>query len=400
MANFKYKAKDNFGVPVNGTMFAESKEAVASNLKKRNYIPISITEARVFEPPTLFKRVKLEDLNLFTRQLWTLQRSGVPILLSLESIRDETNNPFFKQVIQDIIKDIEGGLSLSKAISRNPLNFSEVYVNMVLAGETAGILDEVLERLATLGEYELELRQKIIQATRYPMIVLIAICLAFPLAIVFIIPKFSSLFSRFEVALPLPTRILIGANFIITHYWFFIIGVSILLIFSFKSLIATEQGRAFWDLLKLKLPVFGRLNQKIIMSRFCRLSSVLLRSGISMIETFRIVSASLGNRVISRSIDRIVELINEGRGVAEAMRQSALFSPIVVQMAKIGEESGKIDELLLRVGEYFDSQIDYTVKNLVTLLEPLLIFILGMMVLVLALSIFLPMWNLVSLFKH
>lgn len=407
MANFKYKIRDKHGRASTGTIEGESREAVASHFRTMGYTPTLIQEVRVsaslkkYNPfGRFFHRVNLEELIVFTRQLMTLQRAGVPILTSLDSIREQSSNAYFKKVIEEIGHDIEAGKGLSESLSKFGNVFSEIYINMLRAGEAAGILDDVLDRLATLLEHEQDLSMKVKQATRYPLLVVITISIAFPLAIMFIIPKFSALFARFDTQLPLATRILLNLNYILVHYWpLVIIGLGIL-IFAFKYFINSPLGRPLWDNIKIKVPIFGSLILKISMSRFSRMTSTLSASGIPIITTLEIVKGAVGNRIIANSIDNIIEGVGEGKGMAQPMKASGLFPGIVLQMVKIGEETGKMDELLLRVSDYYDAQVSYTVKNLTVLIEPILIFIMGIMVLILALAIFMPMWNLISLFRH
>jgi len=405
MASFKYKIRDKHGRPSTGTIEGESREAVASHFRTMGYTPTLIEEARAslkkYNPfERFFHRVNIEELIVFTRQLMTLQRAGVPILTSLDSIREQSPNAYFKKVIEEIGHDIEAGKGLSEAVSKFGNVFSEIYINMLRAGEAAGILDDVLDRLATLLEHEQDLSMKVKQATRYPLLVIITISIAFPLAIMFIIPKFSALFARFDTQLPLATKMLLNLNYILVHYWLLvIIGLGVL-IFAFRYFINSPLGRPVWDNIKIKMPVFGQLILKISMSRFSRMTSTLSASGIPIISTLEIVKGSIGNRIIANSIDNIIEGVGEGKGMTGPMKASGLFPGIVLQMVKIGEETGKMDELLLRVSDYYDAQVSYTVKNLTVLIEPILIFIMGIMVLILALAIFMPMWNLISLFRH
>lgn len=405
MANFKYKIRDKRGRASTGAIEGESRESVASHFKQMGYLPILIEEQKPgiinFNPlQRFFDKVSQEELIVFTRQLMTLQRAGVAILVSLGSITEQISNPYFRRIIEEIASDIESGKSFSGAISRFPSVFSEVYINMIRSGEAAGILDETLDRLALLMEHEQEMRMRVKQAMRYPLLVITVISIVFPVLVMFVIPKFSALFARFNTELPLPTKILLGAHFIISHYWFVIIAAIIGMTFGFRRFIKTGTGRYAWDRVKLRIPVFGKLFLKISLSRFSRMTALLSASGIPIINTLEIVRDSLGNVVISESIDDIIQGIGEGKGITEPMKLSGLFPGVVIQMVKIGEETGKINELLLKVSDYYDSQVDYAMKNLTVLVEPVLIFALGIMVLTMALAIFMPMWNLVSVFGH
>jgi type II secretory pathway component PulF len=405
MPNFKYKIRDKHGRASTGTIEGASRESVASHFKQMGYMPILIEEARpgvrnINFIQRFLSRVSQEELIVFTRQLATLQRAGVAILVSLGSISEQVNNPHFKKIIKGITNDIESGKGLSDALSKFPSIFSNIYINMIRSGEAAGMLDDVLDKLAKLLEYEEDIKMKVRQAVRYPMLVMITLSIAFPVLVMFIIPKFSALFARFNTDLPLPTKILLGLHFILSHYWYLIILAIAAAVVAFRKFIHTPSGRYAWDSVKLKAPVFGQLLSKIALSRFSRMTALLSSSGIPILNTFEIVKGSVGNVIIAESIDNIIEGIGQGKGIAEPMKLSGLFPGIVVQMVKIGEETGRLNELLLNVSDYYDSQVDYTVKNLTVLIEPMLIFALGIMVLIMALGIFMPMWNLISVFKH
>jgi type II secretory pathway component PulF len=404
MPTFKYKIRDKHGRASTGIIDSESKDSVAAHFKRLGYIPTQIQEESLFldrfkSANIFFRRASLGELIVFTRQLMVLQRAGVPILSSLDSIREQTQNKYFKEIISQISRSIESGESLSDTLSKFPEIFSDIYVSMIRAGEAAGILDEVLDRLGTLLEYELDLRMKIKQATRYPVLVLIVLSLAFIFAVLFIIPKFAELFSSFKVPLPLPTRFLIGLNFVLANFGGYIIIALAILFIPFRYLVRAKGFRSFVDTAKLKIPVLGPLFLKIAMSRFNKTSSMLIASGIPLLNTLTIVKGTVGNKIVADSIEVIKEGIGKGEGMAVPMKLTGLFPAIVVQMVKIGEDTGKIDYLLLRVSEYYDGQIDYTVKNLAALIEPFLLLILGALILLLALGVFMPMWNLIQLYK-
>jgi MSHA biogenesis protein MshG len=230
------------------------------------------------------------------------------------------------------------------------------------------------------------------------LLVLLTIAAAFPITIIFIIPKFADLFNAFDTPLPVPTRILIGLNFILTHYWMPVILVLVSAVILFRKIATKKKVRPYWDRFKLKIPVFGALFLKIAMTRFTKMSSIMIASGIPILNVLEIVKGAVGNKIISDSVDNIIAGITEGESMALSMKASGLYPGIVTQMVKVGEDTGKLDQLLMNVGEYYDTQIDYTVKNLAVLVEPMLIVALGAMVLFLALGIFLPMWNLASLY--
>lgn len=386
-------------------MGGEDKNSVAKHLSAMGYIPISIEESKElgFGLPKLFgifNKVAIDDLNLFTRQLTTLQKAGIPLLSSLNILEKQAKNKYFKDVIKEISGLVESGSSLSDAMARYPKIFSELYVNMVKAGEASGLLDEILTRLSEFGEKEADTRSKVQVATRYPIMTLFALFVAFMIIVTFVIPKFSAVFAQFKTALPLPTRMLLGLSVFLKNYWYLaILGITGCA-YLFIRYINTKDGRLRWDTVKLKAPVFGQLFSMFAMARFSRTMSILIKSGLPILQVLDLSSRTVANTLISRSIDNVAMSVKEGKGISEPMRISGLFPPIVVSMVGIGEDTGKIDELLMRVSEYYDQQSDYMIKNLTTMIEPILIVFLGAMILVMALAIFLPMWNLISLFNH
>ena len=403
MPNYRYKGRDKFSKPVSGIMAAEDENAVAIKLSQLGFTPISITETEESGHGDKILgaaiRVKFSDLNMFTRQLATLQKAGLPILLSLSALRQQTENKILKEIITQINRDIESGNSLSGALEKYPRIFNALYINMVASGEASGKLDEVLERLATLSEHDEGIRLRIKSATRYPIIVVVAMAVAFMVLTTLVVPRYAKIYAQFTTALPLPTQILIGINYAITKFWWLLIIIGGIIYFLFKRYINTKAGRFAWDGFKLRVPIFGQLILKLSISRFTRITGTLMRSGIPVLKILDISSGSTGNEVISKAIINIKNNVAEGKGMSEPMKISGLFPPIVTQMVAVGEDTGKLDELLIHVSNYYDEQVDYTVNNLTSLIEPILIFVLGLGVLFMALGIFLPMWNLMSIFK-
>jgi type II secretory pathway component PulF len=379
------------------------REAVADHLTGQGFIPVLIEEERQAPlGPDFFlslTSVKPQDLIVFSRQLATLVSAGIPFLSSLGTIEKQSENPRLKAAIVDIRRSVEAGSSFSDALAKHPRIFSKLYVSMIRAGETAGILDEILDRLALLAEHEAETRERVKAAVRYPLIVIVAISAAFTFLVSFVIPKFSAIFAQFKTELPLPTRILIGINYAFQHFWYLIVLGIICLVWGVIWYVGTTQGRWQWDRLKLKLPVFGILFQKVALSRFARVFSAMQKSGISMMLTLDITAEVVSNVVIARVIEEMRDNLREGKGLLGPMEASGLFPPLVVQMIAVGEETGQLDTMLNKVSDYYDMDVEYSLRNLSTMIEPILLLFIGGMVLFLALGIFLPMWNLMSLFK-
>lgn len=402
MPTFTYKARDKFSKFLSGSMTADSRQAAIKSLKDMGYVPIGVEQERENSPASIFlkfQRVSPDQLTSFTRQLYSLQKAGIPLLSSLEALSQQARSLYFHMVISRLATDIRTGLSLSQALSQFPNVFNEVYVGMVSAAESSGSLPQVLERLIDLLERDIETKQKIQAATRYPIIAFGVICLGFTILVAFVIPRFSTFYAQFGATLPLPTRILIAVHTFVVKFWFVALSIIAVAIVSFWKFLRSSLGRAWWDNLKLSIPIFGPLILMLTMSRFCRITAILLNSGVPILQVLDLVGAASGNVIVRRTINTIKESVRQGKGISEPMRISELFPPAVVQMVAVGERSGTIGELLLSVADYYDRESSYTIKNLTTYIEPLLILILGIMVLVLALGIFMPMWNLIRVFK-
>ncbi len=403
MANFKYKARDKFSKLLIGVISAASQTEAAAKLQDMGYIPISIEETHQLDAGKLLgrfsKRVGSEEVNTFTRQLYSLQKAGLPILSSLEAVAQQTKSRYFRMVIEGLASDIRSGTSFSVSLSKQPRIFDGVYVSMIKAAETGGSMVAILERLTGLIEQEIDTRSRIKAATRYPMLAFFVLCAGFLIVVAFVIPRFASIYGQFNAALPLPTRILIYISIALQKYWYLFILGTAAGAFLFIRFINSSFGRPIWDNFKLKVPILGPLISMLIMSRFARITAILMKTGVPILEVLDLVANTSGNIIISRAVKNIKESVAQGRGISEPMKISALFPPIVVQMVAIGEQTGKVDELLLNVADYYDRESGYMIKNLSTYIEPILILVLAVMVLVMALAIFLPMWNLISLFK-
>lgn len=402
MPLFKYKARDRFGMAVTGQMEAVTPGSVAERLSESGYFPVSIKRAlpSLTLPHIPFGHIKPEVLIFFTRQLATLLRVGIPILSSFETLARQTKNRRLRSVIMVILRDVEGGSSLSDAMAKHPRVFSEVYLNTIRAGETGGFLVEALERLADLAEHEAETKAKIKAATRYPIFVIMAIFLAIGIITTFVVPKFALLYSAFRAQLPLPTRVVLWISLFIRNNWYFILGGILGILGALRLYIRTKKGRLQWDSLKLKAPIFGPLTLKLTMSRFAHILGVMVRCGIPILKSLEIVSRAVGNRVIDLAIERVALEIEKGKTLAEPMSKDPIFPPLVVQMVAVGEKTGELDNLLQKTSEHYDMEAEYTIKNLATALEPVLLVFVGAMVFFLALSVFLPMWDMIKFVRR
>lgn len=399
MPSFTYRVRDRKGKAVTGVMQGDSVQAVTDALGKQGYFPMSVVEYRPMNL-SFFDRlkphVKRQDLNVFTRQLWTLQKTGIPLLAGLSSLREQATSETFKKVIVQIIRDLEAGSSLSTALAKQPTVFEPVFVHMVRAGEASGKLDEIFYELSEMGEFDARTRSKIQSATVYPMITLFSLSTAFLVVTAFVVPKFTGVFAARGKVLPAPTRFLLGVNDLLRHHWMeSVVGLAVAVVLV-RLYTSRPAGRFQADYLKLKVPVLGKLVFYLQMSRFGKILSELLKTGVPILQSLQLVSDTLNNKVIERAVGVIQKSVNEGKGMSVAMKNTGIFTPMVVQMVEVGEHSGRTDELLDYVAEYYEDQANIIIKNFATLIEPILLFILGGMVLLLALGVFMPVWDLVN----
>ncbi len=344
-----------------------------------------------------FRRVKLSELIVFTRQFATLFSAGVAIDVILERLSEQTVSEQLKEVVATIKSDVTGGMSLSEAFGKHPKVFSPLYVNMLRVGEESGTLEIVLERLAAILETELDTRNKIKTATRYPKMVVTAIVIAFTILITFVIPRFANLFSHFGVTLPLPTRILIAINYFFQHYWFIVIGGIVIAAFAVKRYIKTPEGKQQFDRFILKIPIIGTLIHKIYISRIIRILGLLYKSGIAIVDALEIVSNVTNNSLAREAILEIRKDVESGATIAAPFYKSQFFPDVVSDMIAVGEETGRLDSMLFKAADYYDEEIEYAIKNLSQAIEPILLVFIGGMVLLLALGVFLPMWDMIKL---
>ncbi|HEY2924513.1 MAG TPA: type II secretion system F family protein, partial [Candidatus Eisenbacteria bacterium] len=402
---FRYRALSAAGEAQQGLLEAPDLDHALDRIHGMGLTPVrlepqGLARSRASRIPFLDKKVTQRDLILFTRQLETMLDSGLPILSSLESLHAQTTHPRLKAAIDRVRSDVEQGSTLTEALRRQPECFPRIYVNLVFAGEEGGLLAQMLDRVATLLEYEAETEQRIRSATFYPTLIVSELVLAFLVLIKFVLPRFASLFRKFDAQLPLPTRVLIGLSDFFERQWipflFFVVSAAAGAILWGR----TARGRTTIDRIVITAPIFGPIFLMTIMSRFSRVLSALLASGIPIVQALDIVRGVVGNRIVEAEIDKMRDGVVAGMGLAEPLRGSQVFPPLVVKMLAVGEETGAVDKMLLRVSRYYDQDVDYAVKNLSTAIEPVLLIVLGAAVLFTALAVFLPLWNLMNVFRH
>ncbi|MBT9538051.1 MAG: type II secretion system F family protein, partial [Nitrospirae bacterium] len=348
----------------------------------------------------IFDKVKDEDLIVFSRQLATLVTAGISFIRSLDTLSEQTKSRKLRKIIEEIRREVEGGSSFSDALAKFPKVFSPLYISMVKVGEEAGVLDDILNRLSSLLEHDATTRARVKAATRYPVIVVISMIIAFFVLTTFVVPKFASLYQSAKVELPFPTLVLIFLNKAIRTYWPLLLAAIAGVIFAFRGYIRTPSGRWNLDKFKLRVPIIGSVVEKTVMSRFARIFSTLYSSGIPMLHALDIVAGTLGNIIIARAVEVIKESVREGKGLAVPMASTMVFTPMVTQMVAVGEETGALDDMLTKVADYYDLEVEYAIKNLATTLEPVLLVFLAGGILFLALGIFLPIWDMMKVMKR
>ncbi|RKY50206.1 MAG: type II secretion system F family protein [Candidatus Neomarinimicrobiota bacterium] len=400
MPTFEYKILGKNGVPRTETGEGPGKKEMLSMLESQGYMVLSIKEVKGGGGKGGIKfgeKIKPEDISLFTDQLATMLKAGVPLVTSLEAIHSQVSNEKFKGILYEIIGDVNSGYSLSVAMQKHPRVFDNLYVNMIHAGEEAGVMDTVLNRLSSLIESDIKVKQEVKSAMRYPIIVLVVLILAFVGAMVFIIPAFMGMLNQMGAELPLPTRIMIATSDFMRNYWWLLGAIVAGIIFGFKKYINTESGRLWWDGFKMKAPVFGNLISKSALSRFAHMMRTLSQSGIQIVDALKVVAETTGNAALTRDILEARKDVIRGNAIAESLRKSKYFSKLVIQMIDIGEQSGSLEEMMGSIAKQYDRDVDYSIKKLSSLIEPIMVMIISGFLLIFALGIFLPMWNMSSI---
>ena len=398
MPDFAYKAISDKGNIIEEVIEASNIGVVSEKLSSLGYIPLQIKEHRSNEIKLFStkEKVKHDEIVLFTKQLVTLLKAGVPFLTALEALAEQASSEALKDIIHELYSSVESGKSFSESLLKHKSVFNTLYVSSIRAGEMSGSLDDVLERLVFVLEHEKETRDKIRSAMRYPIIVICALAVAFVVLIMVVVPKFTSMFEKLGADLPIPTKIMIAMNNLFQNYGLHLLVGLIVVVVVFIKWKTTSKGRETWDEILLKMPLFGDLTLKNAMSRFAKMFETLNRSGLPILKTLEIVSETVGNIAISREINKISIGVERGEGIAHPMKRSYLFPPMVVRMISIGEQSGSLDNMLNNVSMHYDSEVDFAIKKLTGSIEPILTITIGVFIMFLALSIFMPMWNMMG----
>lgn len=403
MPTFTYEAVEPSGRVVKGSLEAESAATVLSKLQTLNYTVVDVGESRAAGGSMFGSRgggkVKLASLVVFSRQFATMVNAGINILKCLDILEAQTKDPALKPIITEVRKDVVGGASLTDALARHPKVFSKLFVSMVRAAEAGGILDQILDRLATFLEKEQEVIGRIKGAMVYPVCVLVFAILMVIAMFIFVLPTFKDIFAGSGAELPLITRMLFFISDIIRGYWFLLPTIPIGTVMGFRAYYKTEQGRWNLDKLKLRVPVIGELVQKMAISRFSRTFGTLVNSGVPVLKSLEIVAETAGNVVIAKAVDDARASVREGQRISAPLAASGMFPQMVTQMMDIGEETGRMSEMLIKIATFYDQEVDVAVKALTSLIEPLLIIFLGGIVGFIVGSIMVPMFALINVIQ-
>ena len=403
MAEYFYEALDRGGKQVRGVIDASNEDVIIEKLRGMGYYPLKVvlhrkkaSEVDLFALPiirNIAHRIKTKHIMTFTRQLATLIDAGLPILRSLYILQEQVESVVFKEKIGQVAKDIEAGASLSDALAKHPKVFDKLYVNMVRAGEIGGVLEAVLNKVAEFLEKRQALIGKVRSAMMYPITVMVLAACIVAFILIKIIPRFEDIFGQLGAELPALTQFLIDASNVLVHKTWLVILVIVAIVFIYKKINANRNGKYALDRLKLRFPVFGDLLRKIAITRFAGTLSTLITAGVPILQALDIVRESSGNEVIARAMEKVYTSVKDGESIHEPLRESKVFPPLVVHMVAVGEETGAIDQMLTKVAEAYEREVDDTVNGLTSILEPLMIVCLGAIVGVIVVALYLPLFT-------
>jgi MSHA biogenesis protein MshG len=402
MPFFAYKGRNARGELVKGVLEDSDSGAAADQLINTGISPVDIVATSTpiasrqdsWLGRLLAPRITLDDRLLFSRQMYTLLKSGVPIMRALTGLQESSRSPAMAKVMQDLRSSLDSGRDLNSSMRRHPEVFSQFFVSMVRVGEMSGSLEEIFLRLFNHLEFEKDMKERLQQALRYPAFVLIAMAVAIAIINLFVIPAFAKLFASLKSELPPLTQLLIHFSDFMLHYWPVLLVVAIAGVIGFRVYTQTAGGRYNWDKLKLRLPLAGTIIEKVTLARFARSFAISLKSGMSMVQTLAVLTQVVDNAYIAQRIDQMRDGVERGESVLRTARATGVFTPIVLQMMAVGEETGELDQLMTEVADMYQREIDYELKGLSANIEPIMITFLGVLVLILALGVFLPIWDL------
>jgi len=399
---FRYRGKDSHGAVQQGSLKAATLEAAANELMRRGITPLTIDEQqhqpsiidKLNTTALLHKKVSLDELIVFCRQMYALAKAGIPLIRALRGLMETTRSPLLAEVLEDVVARLEGGTTVTMALQAHPKVFSGLFIAMIHVGENTGMLDDAFKRLSEILELERDTSRRLKQAMRYPTFVIIALLAALMIVNFLVIPKFAAVFDKLGADLPFLTQLLVAtSNFLLAYWYLMLLAIAAggLLLRQWRR---TEAGQLIWDRYKLKVPVIGPLLQLITLSRFARNFATMLAAGMPVTTVLTVVADTTDNAWISTHIKEMRSGIERGESLLRTARQSRMFTPLILQMIAVGEETGAMDEMLNHVADFYDEDVDFGLRRLAESIEPILIVAMGVLVLILALGVFLPIWDL------
>jgi type IV pilus assembly protein PilC len=399
---YTYEVRDQSGKTISGSIVADSQALVLERLKEQGMVPVKVALQKKVNLKMEFNvrtKVKLKDLAIFSRQFSTMVSSGLPMLRALATLENQTSSKALATAVSEVRQDVERGSSLSASMAKHPKVFNNLYVAMVKSGETGGVLDAVLDRLAGNLEREVSLRGRIKSAMTYPIVVLGFVTLIMMAMLLFIVPQFKSIYAELHGTLPLPTRILLAVSDAVRTKLPFVLVAIAVIVFLFKRWKKTTNGRHAIDKFKLKAPIFGPLFQKTALSRFSRTLSVMSKSGVPIIQALDVVAETVNNAVMSEAVRDVQESVKQGESLAKPLSRHEVFPGMVVQMLTVGEETGALDTMLEKIAQFYDDEVTAAVDSLTSILEPVMIAVVGGAVGLAVIALYMPMFNIINLIK-
>lgn len=409
MTDFSYRGRNSEGQIVEGVVNGNSRSAVLRQLKQQDIIATSIEESSASGKKTtdvsfnmahfgFQKKVSLDELIMFSRQMYALTRSGIPLIRAITGLADATRSPKLGEVLHEVSRSLTQGTSLANAFRAHPEVFGDLFIAMIRMGESTGRLDSAFRQLIDHLELEKDTRKKISSATRYPMLVIIFIFIALFIVNLYVVPKFSSIFSKLGADLPLPTVVLINTSDFMQSYWIAILLALLASAIGFLHWKKTPEGRLKWDQLILRIPILGGVFERVALGRFARPFAMMLEAGVPLLQALTVSSRTVGNMYIGQGIEGMLRGIERGESLLATASASKMFNPLILQMIAVGEETGNVSDLLVDIADFYDQEVEYDLKRLAESLEPVLLVFMGIMVLILALGVFLPLWDLGAAF--
>lgn len=397
MPSFEWKGRDRAGRPQSGVLVADNKDAALAVLRRQQVVPITVKEkGKEIAIPKVRGGVNDRTLAIFTRQFSVMIDAGLPLVQCLQILGEQQENKTFQRIILQVREDVETGSSLANALKKHPQAFSDLFVNMVAAGEAGGILDTILQRLSTYIEKAARLKAQVKAALMYPATVISIAIIVVYVILWKVIPVFASLFEGLGASLPLPTRVVVAASKFVGRFWWLIIMLVAAAVFAVRRYYSTRQGRLVIDRIMLKTPVLGMVLRKIAVARFCRTLGTLLSAGVPVLESLEITARTSGNAVIEGAILEVRKQVEEGKALADPLKTTGQFPPMVVQMISVGEATGAMDTMLSKIAEFYEEEVDTAVAGMMKLIEPIMILFLGVVIGGVIIAMYLPMFDLIS----